>query len=429
VLADVDARAIVYTGGTAERVGAAVEASNAEPAVLIGIGGSRLPGSVDYDVTMAAGRSTLPSARQADEDQDVLIGYTSGTTGFPKGALVRESGAGAIMQLSALARRLVPHTVGLFTVSLSFPAAVTATVFTQVLAGSAICQVDGWEAEKVLRLTEEHRATFMSVPSPAIDEFTEAVEARPERIASMRTIMHSGSKVAPEKLERLWASTGGRLIEILGMMEHCGGPCAATTEPDYVLGEADDVFASVGRPVPQCAFRCLAEDGTELPPGPAHVGDLCLTSPALFAGYWRNPAATAAVLRDGWYRTGDLGWIDGAGYVYIVDRRTDLIVSGGINIYPSELERVLAHHPAVADVLVVGLPHPRFGRTPVAVVVRRAGHAVTGSQLVEHCRAHLASYKKPSAVLFTETLPRNASGKVVRGAVESWAGQQLREPS
>ena len=166
-----------------------------------------------------------------------------------------------------------------------------------------------------------------------------------------------------------------------------------------------------------------------MPPGPGHVGELSLTSPALFAGYWRNPAATDAVLRDGCYRTGDLGWIDDAGYVYIVDRRSDLIVSGGINIYPSELERVLAQHPAVADVLVVGVPHPRFGRTPVAVVVRRPGHAITGAQLVEHCRAHLASYKKPSAVLFTETFPRNASGKVVRGAVQAWAQQQPREPS
>ena len=268
VLGDVDARAIVYTGGTAERVGAAVEASNVEPAVVIGIGGGRLPGSVDYDDTMAAAHATLPAARQAGEDQDVLIGYTSGTTGFPKGALVRESGAGAIMQLSALARRLEPHTVGLFTVSLSFPAAITASIFTQLLAGSAICQVDGWDAEKVLRLTEEHRATFMSVPSPAIDEFTEAVEARPERIASMRTIMHSGSKVPSEKLERLWASTGGRLIEILGMMEHCGGPCAATTERDYVSGEADDVFDSVGRPVPQCAFGAWPRMGPSCPQGP-----------------------------------------------------------------------------------------------------------------------------------------------------------------
>jgi acyl-CoA synthetase (AMP-forming)/AMP-acid ligase II len=429
VLGDVDARAVVYSAGTAERAGAAVEAANAEPAVLIGIGGASLGAarsgaSMAYDDALAGGDTARPAARQARADQDVLIGYTSGTTGFPKGAVVRESGASAVMQLSSMARRLVPHSVGLMTVSLSFPACIPATVFAQLVAGSSICQVNGWDPEKVLRLTEEHRATFASVPSPGIDAFTSAVEARPERIASLRTLMHSGSKAPAEKLERLWAATRGRLIEVLGMMEHSGGPCTATTEHDYGSGDAHDIFDSVGRPLPWCAFRCLAPDGSDLPRGPDNVGELALASPGLFVGYWHNPDATEAALRDGWYRTGDLGWIDDAGYVYIVDRRSDLIVSGGINIYPSELERVLTGHPAVAGALVVGLPHARFGRTPVAVVVRRPGSAVSPEELVAHCRAHLARYKKPTAVLFTEAFPLNASGKVVRREVEEWASRQ-----
>ena len=140
------------------------------------------------------------------------------------------------------------------------------------------------------------------------------------------------------------------------------------------------------------------------------VGEIVYRGPFVMQGYWNNPEATAEAFAGGWFHSGDLATRDEEGYLWLVDRKKDMIVSGGENIYPAEVERVLREHPAVADVAVVGVPHPRWGETPVAFVVG----ACTEHELIEHCRRHLASYKKPTAVHFVTELPRNAAGKVLK---------------
>jgi acyl-CoA synthetase (AMP-forming)/AMP-acid ligase II len=421
VLSDVDARGVVFTSGIAERLPAALEVSGCDPKILIGVGRSGVRGSRTYHDALAEGSDRTPTAVQDQVDQDVLIGYTSGTTGFPKGALVRENSLRNIISMSATARRLHLNGLGLMTASLSFPAILPADIFTHLYVGGTICLVDGWDVDKVLSLVESTRATYMYLPSPAISDFVSAVAENPQSIAPLRTIMHSGSKAAPDKIRSVCDVVDGRFVEIWGMMENSGGPVTATTEADYLGGEAADIYSSVGRAVPQCAVRSLDPAGEPLPAGSDNVGELVVHSAALFSGYWNNEEATGRALADGWYHTGDLGWIDDAGYVYIVDRRSDLIVSGGMNIYPSEIERVISAHPSVAHVAVVGVPHERWGRTPVAVVVLREGAAVTEADLLAHCRRSLASYKKPTRVFFTPKLHHNASGKIVRRAIEEWA--------
>jgi fatty-acyl-CoA synthase len=141
------------------------------------------------------------------------------------------------------------------------------------------------------------------------------------------------------------------------------------------------------------------------------VGEIVYRGPQVMRGYWNNPEATAEAFAGGWFHSGDLATRDAEGYLRLVDRKKDMIVSGGENIYPAEVERVLREHPAVDDVAVVGFPHPRWGETPVAFVV---GAEVEPTELIEHCRHHLASYKKPSAITFVAELPRNAAGKVLR---------------
>jgi acyl-CoA synthetase (AMP-forming)/AMP-acid ligase II len=310
------------------------------------------------------------------------------------------------------------------TASLSFPAILPADIFTHLFVGGTIHLTSGWDVERVLSTVERIRATYMYLPSPVMVEFAEAVAARPDAIASLRTIMHSGSKAPPDKVRAVCAATGGRYVEIWGMMENSGGPLTATTEAD-LTGDAADIFASVGRPVPACEIRVLDPAGTPLPAGQGNVGELVASSPALFSGYWNNEKATADAVRDGWYHTGDLGWVDRSGYVYLVDRRSDLIVSGGANIYPSEIERVLAAHPDVVEVAVVGVPHPRWGRRPVAVVVPRPGARVGEDELVALCRAQLARFKAPDRVLFTAEIAHNASNKLLRKKVQEWAESQV----
>jgi O-succinylbenzoic acid--CoA ligase len=149
------------------------------------------------------------------------------------------------------------------------------------------------------------------------------------------------------------------------------------------------------------------------------VGEIWGRAKAMMQGYWRNPEATAAALRDGWLHTGDLGYLDAEGYLYVVSRRHDLIISGGENIYPAEIESVLLAHPAVEEAAVVGLPDARWGNLPVAAVKLRDGMAASEAELIDFCRERLASYKIPKLVRFAVTLPRNAAGKLLRDAVQA----------
>jgi acyl-CoA synthetase (AMP-forming)/AMP-acid ligase II len=174
---------------------------------------------------------------------------------------------------------------------------------------------------------------------------------------------------------------------------------------------------SVGRPVVHLRVRVVDEQGSEVPPG--QLGEITLSGPKVFTGYWRDEEATAKVLRDGWFHTGDIGRVDEDGYLYVEDRKKDMIVSGGENIATPEVERVLYEHPDVVEAAVVGMPHERWGEVPKAFVVRRPGSAVDAAELTAHCRERLAKFKVPAAIEFLDELPRTPSGKVLKRDLRS----------
>lgn len=155
------------------------------------------------------------------------------------------------------------------------------------------------------------------------------------------------------------------------------------------------------------------------------MGELAFRSPTIMDGYWGQPGATAETLVDGWYHSGDIGYVDPAGFVYLVERRSDLIVSGGMNVYPTEVERVIAELPGIAEVSVVGVPHERWGQTPVAVVVAESGQTISAAEIIAHDRASLASYKKPTKVMFVDELPHTASLKIKTSDVREMARREL----
>jgi long-chain acyl-CoA synthetase len=173
----------------------------------------------------------------------------------------------------------------------------------------------------------------------------------------------------------------------------------------------------VGPPIPQVELRIVDDQGNTLPPGA--VGEIVARGPNVMRGYLNRPAETAAVLRDGWYHTGDLGRVDEDGYYYIVDRKTDLILVGGLNVYPREVELVLTGHPAVAEAAVVGVPDPIRGEAPKAFVILRNGERVTPQELLQWCRQRLANYKIPRSVAVVEDLPRTVTGKILKTAIRS----------
>jgi acyl-CoA synthetase (AMP-forming)/AMP-acid ligase II len=181
---------------------------------------------------------------------------------------------------------------------------------------------------------------------------------------------------------------------------------------------------SCGRPTVSTQLKIVDEEGRELPPG--EIGEIAVRSTQQMSHYFQAPELTRETIRDGWIHTRDMGYIDQDGFVYLVDRKSDMIISGGFNIYPREVEEVLYQHPAVMEAAVVGVPHDRWGEVGKAFVVLKEGCRATEEELVEFCRQHLASYKRPRSVEFVDSLPKSAVGKVVRRVLREpyWQGRE-----
>ena len=385
---------------------------------LVEVGGAEIPGALPYERLRegAAGRPGPPPG----VDDLVLLGYTSGTTGFPKGAEITHRGLLNINRSNALAYRLPMASVGLYTGSMSFTATVPAFLLTHLFLAGTVVLGGSREPEVVTAQVAEHGANYLSVPPPMVDEYAAAFRRHPDRIRTLSSVLQGAGKVPADKLLGLNESLSGRLVLGWGMTENSGGLATATSARDHAraLAGEPELLETVGTAVPGTVVRAVGPDGAELPRDGTSVGELTIEGPALMAGYWRNEAATARALRGGAYHSGDLGTVDADGYVRIVDRRDDLIVSGGMNVYPSEVERVLRDLAGVADVAVVGVPHERWGQAVVAAVVPSTRSPRLGEDdVVAYCRSTLAGFKKPVRVLLVPELPRTVAGKVARPEV------------
>lgn len=411
ILVDSDVRGLVFSGGLADRVEALNGARRCP--VILTTGPSPVLGAGDLEEVLARGADRAPTP--PGDDDVLLIAYTSGTTGTPKGAMLSHRSVKHIARINAMGYGLPMHGHAAFTSSMSFVATVTSFVVSHLLVGGCTTVMGKWDLDTLLDFVEAERCTFIYLPTPLLAGFAEAAARRPAAWRTLRTVLHAASKADPKDLAALADVIGERLVEGWGMTENSGG-LVTVTGPADMRGEhqAMELFASVGRPAADCAVRLVDGNGEEAAHDGTAVGELVVQSPALMAGYWRNPTATSAVLQDSWYHTGDLGSIDPAGYVYVSDRRSDLIVSGGLNVYPSEVELAISEHPDVVECAVVGVAHPRWGQTVAAAVVVREGASLTEDDIVTFTRKRVASYKKPTTVRFVDTLPRTASNKVMR---------------
>ncbi|HTJ35724.1 MAG TPA: AMP-binding protein [Dactylosporangium sp.] len=339
-----------------------------------------------------------------------IIGYTSGTTGAAKGVVITQENLTRIIRHMPVHDGLRPGSRCAFTGSFSFVAGIWGVMLPHLYLGGELSFMAGLPPDEWIARMIRERSNFTYVPSPLAPAFIEEVRRRPEVLRSLTGVLHSASAMRPEVMRELVAVVGDRFVETWGMTE-TGAPVTTTVPADW--GEdcpAEDIYASAGRPAHIASVRVVGPDGADLPPG--QTGELLVASDTLFAGYFRRPEATAEVLRDGWLHTGDIGRLDAAGYVYITDRLKDMIVTGGMNVYPAEVEHVLARMPGVAEVAVFGAPDERWGERVVAAIVRAPGHPLDEDAVVAFARQRLASYKKPVGVLFLDALPRNAALKV-----------------
>jgi long-chain acyl-CoA synthetase len=245
--------------------------------------------------------------------------------------------------------------------------------------------------------------------------------------SSLRKLTYGASPIAPAVLEKAIATMGCDFIQLYGLTETTGAITQLDAKDHDPVGRPE-LLRSCGQPYPWVEMRIVdAATGGDVADGA--VGELWTRSPQNMAGYWNNPEATAAVLNpEGWFRTGDAGYRDAEGYIYLHDRVKDMIVTGGENVYPTEVENALMRHPAVADVAVIGVPDAKWGEAIKALVVAAAGTTPAPDDLIAFCRQHLAGYKCPKSVDFVTTLPRNPSGKLLKRELRGpyWEGVERR---
>ena len=352
--------------------------------------------------------ASAPAERVATAGDDVhRLMYTSGTTGRPKGVMITHANLAWKNSAHVAELGFTAEDVGLACGPLYHVGALDLITTSLISVGATTIVHRTFDPSKVVEEIERSKVTCVWM-APAmlravLDE--PGVEARD--LSSVRLIIAGGAQLPIpfiDRLERTFPSAW--LADAYGLTETVSG--------DTFLDRASTrtKLGSVGRPCLYLDLEVWGEDGTPVPDG--ERGEIVLRGPKVFAGYWRDPEATAAAFAGGWFHTGDIGVRDQDGYVYIVDRLKDMIISGGENVASSEVERVLDEHPAVLEVAVVGRPHERWGEVPVAHVVARPGTSPAPEEQIEHCRARLAKFKVPAEVLFLDELPRNPSGKVLK---------------
>lgn len=334
--------------------------------------------------------------------------YTSGTTGRPKGAMLTYGNHWWSAMTSAPQLGVLPGDEWLVPLPL-FHMGGLAVLLRSVIYGTTAVIHDGFDAATVNHTLDTSPITMMSVVPTMLQRM---LAARDDRRYSphLRCVLLGGSGASPSLLascERL----GVPVAQSYGLTETASQ--AATLAPADGLRKP----GSSGKPLLATEIAIIRDDRRAN--GGEH-GEIIVRGPTVSPGYWRRPEATEQAFHDGWLHTGDSGFLDEEGYLYVLDRRSDLIVSGGENIYPAELESVLMGHPQVVDAGVVGRADDVWGQVPVAFVALAPGATANADQLIQHCRQHLAGYKVPKRVEFLDALPRNASGKLLRRSLREW---------
>ncbi len=409
ILADSGARALFHTDGRSEVV-AAVDARSALR-LLVTIGDDRPPGAIGFEELITTARSALKITPRTDGDL-AIVGYTSGTTGLPKGAMISQRALTDCVRLMPSLFRISSYGRCAFTGTLSFVSGIWGVILPHLYTGGTVTFLHPYTPESWADHIEADQSTFTYAPTPFIPAFTAEMRRRPKALRSVESVIHSGSPVPRSHVQELVEVIGERYLEVWGMTEGVA-PFSATTRADWrnaAQAGADDVYASAGRAFPTASIRAVGGDGRILPPG--EEGELTVRADIMFDGYLGDAAKTAESFGPHGFRTGDLGRLDAAGYVYVTGRVKDLIISGGMNVYPAEVEAALATLPGVAECAVLGLPDERWGEAVTAVIVPAPGAGLTQDSVIAHVRTQIASYKRPQRVLFADALPRNASMKV-----------------
>ena len=420
---DAQPAALLYESDFAE---AAVAMQSRIPGLRL-VMGFDAAGSEGYEAALAAASDAEPRVRAAPEDIAYLI-YTSGTTGKPKGVMYTHAAMlEAARTLSHESGALEPVTA--LIVMPLFHVGARIESFGFLYLGGTIVLHRMFDAAAVLETIQRERITAMHLAPIMIQRMLEVPNRESFDLRTLQCVHYASAPMPVPLLRRAIAAFGSVFHQVYGMTECLGGTTlkAHDHRPE---GDEREVtrLASAGQPYSGTQLRIVQMDGSDVAPG--EIGEILIKSPATMKGYWNNNAGTIETLRDGWMHTQDLGRLDEDGFLYVVDRKKDMIISGGENIYSWEVEEALRHHPAVAEAAVIAVPDPEWGEAVKACIVLREGMRVAEHELIAHCRSRIASYKKPRSVEFVAALPRLFNGKIDKKALRTpyWK-QQGRQVS
>ncbi len=370
----------------------------------VSTGPTTVPDTLDYETLISGAGEAEPDVRIHEDDLHIIM-YTSGTTGRPKGAMLTHKNiySGGLDMLIGLHYQYPDRLLVL--VPLFHSGGITPVV-GHVIKGVCTVLMEAFDPVGALKLIEKYKISLLLGVTTIIKMLLQVPELESYNLDTLKTAILPGSPLPYQIIKQAHDRMGVLCQNLWGLTEMTG-PGSHTTIED-VLEKPE----CAGKPYFNVDLRIVDFMGKEVPAG--EMGEIIVRGPNMMQGYWNLPAETAETIKDGWLYTGDMGRIDEKGYLYVIDRRKDMIVSGGENVYPAEIEKVIRKIPGVSDVSVIGIADDKWGETPKAYIEIQAGVTLTQEEIESFCRTELAGYKVPRHVEFIEALPRNPTGKVLK---------------
>ena len=381
--------------------------------------------SLEYEECLKnSNKSPLP--RSTGESEIAQLYYTSGTTGKPKGVILTHDNVlthaqGTITEFGLNENDIWGHIAPMYHLADAW------ATFAITLVGGKHVMLPRFDPAQVLATIKIEGITISNIIPTMLNQMVNVPGAEDEKYPSLRYIMSGGAPIAPELVRKIMATFGCDYIQTYGMTETSPYLTVSLLKEHLKSLPEDEQFrykSRTGRPFVTIDLKVVKENGAEVRPDNKEVGEIWVRGPTITPGYWHRPEETAAAFQDGWLKTGDLAVIDNEGYVNIVDRKKDIIVTGGENVYSTEVEHALHEHPGVLEAAVIGVPDEKWGEAVKAVVVLKPGTVVTGEELVEFCKERLTHYKAPWSVDFVDELPKTGTGKIAKRVLKEkyWVG-------
>jgi len=365
---------------------------------------------------------------EIDDDDTTMLMYTAGTTGFPKGVMLSHNSFAVYMLENVTPADPLSEEGNILTVPLYHVAGIQA-MMAAIYGGRTLVMERQFDPKEWMELVAKEKANRAMMVPTMLKQLLDHPDFGKHDLSSLKVITYGAAPMPlPVIRKALEVFPGVSFINAFGQTETASTITALGPE-DHVLSGTEEEkerklkrLASIGKPMSDVEMKVIDDDGNELPQG--EVGEIVARGPRVMTGYWKDEEKTAKTIdKDGWVHTGDVGYVDEDGYFFLSGRSSDMIIRAGENISPEELENVIRTHPKVEDVAVIGVPDETWGEEPRAVVIVKKGETVTEEEIMEHCRANLASFKSPRSVVFVDSLPRNPMGKLIKREIREKYGK------